>query len=200
MLDKVPLLQRVKIVRKREIEKEIGPEFRFQPRTNQERLLDYIQKSGLAQLQDSELSGNKSKRKRKGKKQESRSVSICQNKKVSEDLSSKHDLTLPQIHRKNTSIKTHFQAATSLLLYDNKNDLEEEDSSFMNNTKDYTSLARDVLKRCRIIRNKHFRINDMLRKGEGKLMHTCGTPLKDVEENQYSTMMDAKQIKLFSPN
>lgn len=51
MLDIIPILKKEDSERKRVYEKEIGPEFRFQPKTNQERVSDFIQKGGYSQIQ-----------------------------------------------------------------------------------------------------------------------------------------------------
>ena len=51
---------------------------------------------------------------------------------------------------------------------------------------DYSHLARQMLKRCDLIRHKHCRNDHVLRQGEGKLMHTAGTATKDSTSRAYS--------------
>jgi hypothetical protein len=53
MLDHVPFSPRPLVLRRRVVEKEIGPTFRFQPKTDSERVIDFIEKGGFAPLQTS---------------------------------------------------------------------------------------------------------------------------------------------------
>lgn len=42
---------------------------------------------------------------------------------------------------------------------------------------DYSRKAGNMLKKCKFIRNKHTRVDNVLLKGEGMLMSTNGSPL-----------------------
>ena len=52
-----PVLKQHKF-RDRNMQKEIGPEFRFGPRNEEERIADSIQSAGLSQVQAIDLVGN----------------------------------------------------------------------------------------------------------------------------------------------
>ncbi len=57
MLDTVPMPEKKPTLRQRVVEKEIGPEFRFQAKNNSERVLDYMREHGFSHLQTPSVLG-----------------------------------------------------------------------------------------------------------------------------------------------